>query len=205
MLLDEPFAGIDPIAVSDIQQLVRHLTARGIGVLITDHNVRETLGICDRAYILAEGAVLAQGSPEAILDNADDALDYDKLLEIVERRLVARPLTVFHLQRVEPVRQVRGGPHRVPLPGLADQKDTGGVGTRDQALGLCGDVGQHILDLAWRRHRAGQLRHASRELVTGRFCHGYRIPHEGSFVHVRGFAHQYRGQCSRETGVDGRQ
>ena len=71
ILLDEPFAGVDPIAVGDIQNIVHHLKERGIGVLITDHNVRETLGICDRAYILAEGTVLAQGSPEAILDNAD--------------------------------------------------------------------------------------------------------------------------------------
>ena len=66
MLLDEPFAGIDPIAVGDIQVLVRHLTQRGIGVLITDHNVRETLGICDRAYILNDGAVLEEGTPERI-------------------------------------------------------------------------------------------------------------------------------------------
>ena len=71
MLLDEPFAGIDPLAVLDIQNIVAQLRGRGIGILITDHNVRETLGICDRAYILAEGSVLAQGSPEAILDNAD--------------------------------------------------------------------------------------------------------------------------------------
>ena len=71
ILLDEPFAGVDPISVGEIQRIVTHLKQRGIGVLITDHNVRETLGICDRAYILAEGSVLAQGSPEAILDNAD--------------------------------------------------------------------------------------------------------------------------------------
>jgi len=71
ILLDEPFAGVDPISVGEIQRIVTHLKQRGIGVLITDHNVRETLGICDRAYILAEGTVLAQGSPEAILDNAD--------------------------------------------------------------------------------------------------------------------------------------
>src|SRR5690606_1506706 len=63
MLLDEPFAGIDPISVVDIQRIVRQLKARGIGILITDHNVRETLGICDRAYIMSEGAVLAQGAP----------------------------------------------------------------------------------------------------------------------------------------------
>jgi ABC-type lipopolysaccharide export system ATPase subunit len=63
MLLDEPFACVDPIFVGEIQRIVRHLKNRGIGVLITDHNVRETLGICDRAYILNEGAVLAQGAP----------------------------------------------------------------------------------------------------------------------------------------------
>jgi lipopolysaccharide export system ATP-binding protein len=71
MLLDEPFAGVDPISVGEIQKIVRHLKARGIGVLITDHNVRETLGICDRAYILNEGRVLAEGAPDAILDNPD--------------------------------------------------------------------------------------------------------------------------------------
>ena len=71
MLLDEPFAGVDPISVGEIQRIVRHLTERGIGVLITDHNVRETLGICDRAYILAEGMVLAQGTPQEILANPD--------------------------------------------------------------------------------------------------------------------------------------
>ncbi|MEO7431911.1 MAG: LPS export ABC transporter ATP-binding protein [Dokdonella sp.] len=69
MLLDEPFAGIDPISVVDIQRIVRQLKSRGIGILITDHNVRETLGICDRAYIMSEGAVLAQGSPAEILAN----------------------------------------------------------------------------------------------------------------------------------------
>ena len=69
ILLDEPFAGVDPIAVLDIQHIVRHLTARGIGVLITDHNVRETLGICQRAYILAEGEVIAEGAPSALLEN----------------------------------------------------------------------------------------------------------------------------------------
>ena len=71
MLLDEPFAGIDPIAVSDIQQLVRHLTARGIGVLITDHNVRETLGLIDRAYILHAGHVLTHGTAAEIIENPD--------------------------------------------------------------------------------------------------------------------------------------
>jgi lipopolysaccharide export system ATP-binding protein len=71
MLLDEPFAGVDPISVGEIQRIVTHLKERGIGVLITDHNVRETLGICDRAYILAEGVVLAQGAPDALLENAD--------------------------------------------------------------------------------------------------------------------------------------
>ena len=69
MLLDEPFAGIDPIAVVDIQGIVSQLKRRGIGVLITDHNVRETLGICDRAYIVNEGTVLEEGTPEAIADS----------------------------------------------------------------------------------------------------------------------------------------
>jgi len=69
ILLDEPFAGVDPIAVLDIQRIIGYLKARGIGVLITDHNVRETLGICDRAYIINEGAVLAYGRPEEIVDN----------------------------------------------------------------------------------------------------------------------------------------
>ena len=71
MLLDEPFAGIDPIAVTDIQQLVRHLTARGIGVLITDHNVRETLGLVDRAYIIHAGEMLTHGDPGEIVANPD--------------------------------------------------------------------------------------------------------------------------------------
>ena len=71
ILLDEPFAGVDPISVNEIQRIVTHLKDRGIGVLITDHNVRETLGICDRAYIHAEGAVLAQGAPETLLENPD--------------------------------------------------------------------------------------------------------------------------------------
>lgn len=69
VLLDEPFAGVDPIAVGDIQEIINHLTARDIGVLITDHNVRETLGICSRAYILNEGKVIAEGEREQILNN----------------------------------------------------------------------------------------------------------------------------------------
>ena len=69
ILLDEPFAGIDPLAVRDIQQIIGYLKARGIGVLITDHNVRETLGIRDRAYIISEGAVLASGRPDEIVEN----------------------------------------------------------------------------------------------------------------------------------------
>jgi lipopolysaccharide export system ATP-binding protein len=69
ILLDEPFAGVDPIAVGEIQRIVRFLKERGIGVLITDHNVRETLGICDHAYIISEGKVLASGAPENIIDN----------------------------------------------------------------------------------------------------------------------------------------
>jgi lipopolysaccharide export system ATP-binding protein len=71
MLLDEPFAGIDPIAVGDIQNLVRHLTARGIGVLITDHNVRETLGLTDRAYVIHSGRVLTEGTPDEIVADGD--------------------------------------------------------------------------------------------------------------------------------------
>ena len=71
ILLDEPFAGIDPIAVIEIQRIIGFLRERGIGVLITDHNVRETLGICDQAYIISEGSVLAQGSPDEIVDNAE--------------------------------------------------------------------------------------------------------------------------------------
>jgi lipopolysaccharide export system ATP-binding protein len=71
LLLDEPFAGLDPIAVADIQKLVRGLALKGIGVLITDHNVRETLGICDHAYIISDGHVLAQGTPSEIVNNAD--------------------------------------------------------------------------------------------------------------------------------------
>jgi lipopolysaccharide export system ATP-binding protein len=69
ILLDEPFAGVDPIAVLDIQKIVRYLRERDIGVLITDHNVRETLGICDRAYIISEGRVLASGKPDTIIDD----------------------------------------------------------------------------------------------------------------------------------------
>jgi lipopolysaccharide export system ATP-binding protein len=69
MLLDEPFAGIDPIAVGDIQELVRHLTRRGIGVLITDHNVRETLGLVDRAYIVHSGSILMEGDPDEIVES----------------------------------------------------------------------------------------------------------------------------------------
>ena len=71
ILLDEPFAGIDPIAVIEIQRIISFLKSRGIGVLITDHNVRETLGICDHAYIISEGRVLAQGTPAEIVDNHD--------------------------------------------------------------------------------------------------------------------------------------
>ena len=67
ILLDEPFAGVDPISVIDIQRTIRHLTERGIGVLITDHNVRETLGICGQAYILSDGSLIAEGTPDTIL------------------------------------------------------------------------------------------------------------------------------------------
>ena len=71
ILLDEPFAGIDPIAVIEIQRIIGFLKSRGIGVLITDHNVRETLGICDHAYIISDGHVLAKGTPSEIVNNAD--------------------------------------------------------------------------------------------------------------------------------------
>jgi lipopolysaccharide export system ATP-binding protein len=71
ILLDEPFAGVDPIAVIEIQRIIGFLRSRGIGVLITDHNVRETLGICDRAYIISDGHVLAEGAPQTIVENPD--------------------------------------------------------------------------------------------------------------------------------------
>jgi lipopolysaccharide export system ATP-binding protein len=71
MLLDEPFAGIDPIAISDIRKLVRQLTSRGIGVLVTDHNVRETLELIDTALIIHEGQVLTEGTPAEIVANPD--------------------------------------------------------------------------------------------------------------------------------------
>jgi lipopolysaccharide export system ATP-binding protein len=76
LLLDEPFAGIDPITVGDMQQQVRALKARELGILITDHNVRETLRICDRAYIISQGRMLAEGTPEQLLANADVRRDY---------------------------------------------------------------------------------------------------------------------------------
>jgi lipopolysaccharide export system ATP-binding protein len=69
MLLDEPFAGVDPISVGDIKDIIQTLKSRGIGVLITDHNVRETLAICEKAYIVSEGSVIAEGTPQEILDN----------------------------------------------------------------------------------------------------------------------------------------
>lgn len=69
ILLDEPFAGVDPISVNDIKQTIKHLQSKGIGILITDHNVRETLDICEKAYIVSEGVILAQGTPEEILAN----------------------------------------------------------------------------------------------------------------------------------------
>ena len=71
ILLDEPFAGVDPISVIDIQKIVTHLKNRGLGVLVTDHNVRETLGICDRAYILNDGIMFAEGTPEQIISNEE--------------------------------------------------------------------------------------------------------------------------------------
>ena len=70
-MLDEPFAGVDPIAVQDIQEIVAKLKYKNIGILITDHNVRETLGICDHAFIISDGHVLAEGTPEEIVENAD--------------------------------------------------------------------------------------------------------------------------------------
>ncbi|HIE54918.1 MAG TPA: LPS export ABC transporter ATP-binding protein, partial [Chromatiaceae bacterium] len=76
ILLDEPFAGVDPISVAEIQQTVARLAERDIAILITDHNVRETLGICDRAYIVSEGTVLAQGTPSEILDHPDVRSQY---------------------------------------------------------------------------------------------------------------------------------
>jgi len=69
VLLDEPFAGVDPISVSDIKEIIRHLRERGIGVLLTDHNVRETLDICEKAYIVSEGQIIAEGDTDAILNN----------------------------------------------------------------------------------------------------------------------------------------
>ena len=71
ILLDEPFAGVDPISILDIQRIIKHLKERNIGVLITDHNVRETLGICDRAYILSHGKLIAEGSPADVLSNEE--------------------------------------------------------------------------------------------------------------------------------------
>ena len=69
MLLDEPFAGVDPISVDDIQRIIRYLSERGIGILITDHNVKETLTICNRAYIVNEGQIIAEGTPAAVCEN----------------------------------------------------------------------------------------------------------------------------------------
>ena len=69
ILLDEPFAGVDPIAVADIQEIIRHVRDRGIGILITDHNVRETLGIVDKAYLLADGRIFFDGTPEESANN----------------------------------------------------------------------------------------------------------------------------------------
>jgi lipopolysaccharide export system ATP-binding protein len=71
ILLDEPFAGIDPLSIADIQSIIRQLASEGIGILITDHNVRETLGICHRGYIISNGEVLAEGEPQMLLDNPD--------------------------------------------------------------------------------------------------------------------------------------
>ncbi len=76
ILLDEPFAGVDPISVVDIQKIIKQLADHGIGILITDHNVRETLGICDRAYIINEGKLIAEGDPDTILENEEVRLVY---------------------------------------------------------------------------------------------------------------------------------
>jgi lipopolysaccharide export system ATP-binding protein len=76
ILLDEPFAGVDPISVNDIKQTIKHLQSKGIGVLITDHNVRETLDICEKAYIVSEGVILAQGTPQEILSNEQVKVAY---------------------------------------------------------------------------------------------------------------------------------
>ncbi len=92
MLLDEPFAGIDPIAVNDIKNIVSHLKSKGIGVLITDHNVRETLDICDRAYIINEGRVMADGEPDSILADpevraviaADGRIEHSKVVRVID-------------------------------------------------------------------------------------------------------------------------
>jgi lipopolysaccharide export system ATP-binding protein len=109
MLLDEPFAGVDPIAVSDIQELVRHLTQRGIGVLITDHNVRETLGLIDRAYIIHAGKVLTQGKPRR--DHRQSGCP-----ALLSRRAVFAHFKT-NCRGMAPV--VRGLPHcRFPLNGL---------------------------------------------------------------------------------------
>ena len=116
MLLDEPFAGIDPIAVGDIQSLVRHLTNRGIGVLITDHNVRETLGLTDRAYIIYSGEVLMEGRADEIVNNPD----VRRLYLGEEFRLSADP-SKDHAQsssvKVSPGRRaVRRRSDRAPTP-----------------------------------------------------------------------------------------
>lgn len=76
ILLDEPFAGVDPISVVDIQKIIRDLASRSIGILITDHNVRETLGICDRAYIINQGKIIAEGDPDTILNNEEVRMVY---------------------------------------------------------------------------------------------------------------------------------
>ena len=113
MLLDEPFAGIDPIAVGDIQDLVRHLKGRGIGVLITDHNVRETLGLIDRAYIIHSGQVLTEGPPDEIIAHPGRAalLSRRRLPDVAP--LAGKPWTCL-LVLAEPVGDKMRRAHRAP-------------------------------------------------------------------------------------------
>src|SRR5690606_23918773 len=129
MLLDEPFAGVDPISVGEIQRIVSHLRNRGIGVLITDHNVRETLGICDRAYILNDGEVLAQGAPDQLLSNPD-----------VRRVYLDEGSRLYRAACEEALITVRAWPtgpdHAAVAPGQAPHADVGrGAGTGSHRSG----------------------------------------------------------------------
>jgi ABC-type multidrug transport system ATPase subunit len=96
ILLDEPFAGVDPIAVGEIQRIVRFLRDRQIGVLITDHNVRETLGICDHAYIISEGSVLAEGQPDQIIENdaVRSSVSRRKLQDVIPQACAKRRASI---------------------------------------------------------------------------------------------------------------